>query len=161
MKRKVNKPGQTVALKIVQKSYPQVTKVVDAKKPVVITLTPEDSQVGQKRDHKHCAMALACQRQEHADGVIMSMKAAYIIKGSTAFRYIVPASTSREVVSFDRSGGFNPGQYQLSAPTSSNKLGHWYGGPLGPRYRKPVKKLRVRHVTNGVRTSLNHGVKLS
>lgn len=56
----------------------------------------------------------------------------------------------REVVSFDRKGGFAPGEYQLSKPT--HLLGHHRGGKSGKaNLGKPTV---YRHFTEGIRAAL-------
>lgn len=147
-----NKGAGVTALRIVQKYHPEVTKVVDAKEHIVIHTTRRDDKNSIPKDHSRCAMAKACERQEHADGAIVSVKSAYIIRGKTAFRYRVPEAVAREVVSFDRKSGFEPGTYQLMAPSPSSQLGHYYAGPR--RDRKPPRRLRMRHVTKNIRMSL-------
>lgn len=153
MKKISKSKGNKVALRIVQKTgHPEVTKVIDAKKHIEIIVTPMDNRTSTVKDHGECAMAVACKRQQNADAVIISMKSAYVIKGNVAYRYQVPTSTSREVVSFDRSGGFAPGKYQLRAPSLTNRLGtYWLA--KNPKKRPPIRP-RVRHVTQNVRTSL-------
>jgi CheY-specific phosphatase CheX len=88
------------ALRIVKKFFPEVTDVEDAEKSQVIEVT--------------CAMAVACKRKYNLDGVIISVKTAYLIKGKKAKRFSLPESVSREIVSFDRDSGFAAGQYRLS-----------------------------------------------
>ncbi len=143
--------GKSVALRIVRKYHPNVTRVVDAKKPISITVTNEDDKRSKSKDHKECALATACQRQEHADGAIISVRSAYVIKGNTAIRYRVPSSVSREVVSFDRKGGFSTGTYQLTNYGPNDAIGKVRPG--GPQSNNPPQK-PVRHTTTNIRTSL-------
>jgi hypothetical protein len=108
------------ALGIVRKYHPQVNRVVDAKKPITIEVTAKDCRSGKSGKASSCAMARAFEREY--DGAIVSLSTAYIIKGDKATRYQVPQSVSREIVSFDRSHKFEPGEYALNAP-SHYKLG--------------------------------------
>lgn len=109
------------ALKIVQKYHPNVTKVVDAKRPLQISVTEEDCKGSKKRKPDACALAKACERKY--DGAIVSLAVAYLIKGNRATRYRVPQAVSRELVSFDRHHDFAPGKYHLRAPKEGEKLG--------------------------------------
>lgn len=93
------------ALRLVQKYYPEVTKVIDGKKPIRVEVTKKDSNSAAVRDHKACAMAVACKRKLNLDGVLISVSTAYLVKGKKATRFQLPPSVSREVVSFDRHGG--------------------------------------------------------
>lgn len=47
------------ALSIVQRLFPDVTKIVDAKKDSVIEVTKSDTKSATVRNHKACAMAVA------------------------------------------------------------------------------------------------------
>jgi hypothetical protein len=140
------------ALKIVQKFYQNVTAVKDATKSLEIQVESKDVKSSSVRNHKECALAHACKRLQDVDGVIMSVSTAYIIKGDIAYRYQVPETASREIVSFDRDAGFMPGTYQLVKPYPTNRIG------AERRSTKPKKRTRAslvrRHVTEGIRANL-------
>jgi hypothetical protein len=110
------------ALQIVQSFYPEVTKVRDSKRNLTIKVTKADAHNTGVKKHKDCALAVACKR-EGADGAIICVKTSYIIRGTEAIRYKNPESVAREVVSFDRKAGFEPGEYALSKVPTSNRLG--------------------------------------
>jgi hypothetical protein len=122
------------ALQVVQKFFPEVQTVVDATRNQVIEVTKRDETTANKKSHKTCAMAVACKRKFNLDGVVISVNRAYLIKGKKARRFMLPESVSREVVSFDRDGGFEPGQYELSKVPASSRLdrviksGNGHGG---------------------------------
>src|SRR5437868_1936070 len=94
------------ALQIVQKYFPSVETVTDADDDLTLEVAPDDSKEGAIKDHAHCAFARACQRKFKARGVLISVNTAYIIMKGGAVRYKLPESVSREIVSFDRKGGF-------------------------------------------------------
>jgi hypothetical protein len=144
------KSRRSTALHIVQKEFPQVTNVIDADKPITIEVTEADSKNARLKNHKKCALAEACKRKEHADGVLISIGTAYVIKGNRAIRYRVPELTAREIVSFDRHGGFQPGVYELKTNHASAKIGadHRGGSYTG------TGKRRTKHRTENIRTSL-------
>lgn len=137
------------ALAVVKKYYPNVSVVFDSKKDVEIEVTGRDSKSSNSKSPNSCALATACERS--FDGAIVSMSVAYLIKGNEAFRYVVPARISREIVSFDRHQDFAPGNYRLLAPSDAKKM--------GPRrhYRKespvdhPPAYKKTRHRTAGIR----------
>lgn len=137
------------ALQTVQKFFPNVEHVKDATTPVEIEVTRHDAESKAVKDHKACAMAVACQRKLKLDGVIISRTKAYLIKGKWAKRYFVPISVSREVVAFDRGAKFMPGTYSLSAVPVGSRLGEYKTGkkPGKRHYTNP----RFRHVTQNVR----------
>ncbi len=145
------------ALNIVKKFFPSVEVVVDAHRNAAIEVTAKDSSSRAVRDHKACAMAVACKRKFHLDGVIISRSVAYLIKGKRARRFMLPDSISREVVSFDRGGGFAPGKYELSSVPPRNQMG---ARPkrVEENVKRDGKPKRFKHLTTNVRSVLG-GVK--
>jgi hypothetical protein len=144
------------ALNIVRKFFPKVKTVVDAKKATAIEVTPKDAASRAVKDHNHCAMAVACKRKFHLDGVIISRSTAYLIKGTKARRFLLPISVSREVVSFDRGSGFATGLYHLAPSSRAKQLGIRHGGiEEGKKSSKHIR--RFRHLTVKVRSVLGGG----
>ena|SRR5437773_9880049 len=139
------------------RAFPQLKTISDAEKPILVEITEEDCKLGVPSDQTNCAAARACRREYKADGVYIGIGTSYIIKGTHAVRYITGDALGREITAFDRNGGkrrsgFQPGMYQLSAP--STRLGEPHDGhknegegPARPRTQKPL----VRHVTAQVR----------
>jgi hypothetical protein len=145
------------ALQIVQHFHPEVTTVKDAKRNIHIEVLPRDTSLATVKNHKTCAMAVACKRRFHLDGVIISVGRAYLVKGKTATRFKLPESVSREIVSFDRKAGFAPGEYQLDAPSPSTRLGvRSEGGHTRHKGRGNGDK-RFQHATQDTRTKLGTG----
>jgi hypothetical protein len=143
----------THALAVVRKFYPNIESVVDATEPLNIEVTKRDNQNSAVKNHKKCALAVACERKKDVDGVIISIATAYLIKGNQAIRYKVPPSVSREIVSFDRKAGFEEGFYKLNAPTVHDRLGY----STTPRNHAETgrgRKIKRRHVTENVREHL-------
>jgi hypothetical protein len=140
------------ALRTVQKYFPGVTKVQDAKESIGVTVTMADNRSAKVKNHQACAMAVACKRGQHADGVIVSLNRAYIIKGNVATRYALPESAAREVVSFDREAGFAPGEYTMVPTSPSRRLGSISGG--SGQKTGTGKPIVHKHLTSGIRTVL-------
>lgn len=85
--------------------------------------------------------------------MIISRGIAYLVKGRKARRFQLPPATSREIVSFDRGAGFEPGTYGLAAVTEAKRLGHRTGSGRD----KPTgngKPKQFRHITSNIRTVL-------
>lgn len=144
------------ALEVVQKLYPNVSKVKDATKDIEIEVTVADTQSKAVRNHKECAMAQACYRTHIAEAAIIARKVVYLIKGDVATRYITPESVTREIVSFDRNAGFSPGVYHLRRPSESIKL-----GSLRPPHQKLNKRKnssKLLHKTINIRSDLRDKV---
>lgn len=142
------------ALKNVQKFFPKVSKVSDAEEDMEIEVTDRDERTAAKKDHTQCALAVACKRSQHADGVLISVHAAYVIKGDEATRFSLPESAKREVVSFDRGAKFSPGEYVLKKPSKSQRLGARTERNTHATTRPHKAKRRKPHVTDGIRTVL-------
>ncbi len=153
----IDKSKYPRAIKIVQRFFPNVDEVEDARTSLVVDITEADNRRARKRNHKECAMAVCAREKEKADGVIISIRTAYIIKGTKAVRYRLPESVSREIVSFDRTEGavgFEPGRYVLGSPKKGERLGEGYSGRKhdGPKNKRG--KPSFVHETENIRTSL-------
>lgn len=110
------------ALELINRYYPGVTEVTDAKRSVRVDVIAEDCTKGNKKSPSSCAMVRALEREKGYDGAIVSVKVAYLIRGDKAMRFRTPESVAREIVSFDRSGDFAPGRYTLKAPSEGETL---------------------------------------
>lgn len=144
-------------LSVVNKFFPKVTSVIDATHNQAIEVTLKDASSKAVKDHKGCAMAVACKRKFHLDGVIISRSVAYLVKGKQARRFKLPQSVSREVVSFDRGAGFAPGIYALAKVPMLNRQGARAKRDDPKRSHKsqnPNKIKRFRHLTINVRSVL-------
>lgn len=139
------------SLSIVQRYFPKVKEVADATEKIEIEVTDRDSKSAAVRNHEACAMAVACKRKMKADGVIVSIGTAYVIKGDVAYRYRVPPSVQREIVSFDREAGFASGEYELVPTIPSKRLGE--PQPKGPG-KVTGTPHRFVHQTSGIRAVL-------
>lgn len=140
------------ALNTVRKFFPGVEVVTDATRPAKIEVMASDANPRAAKNHEACALAIACKRQMNLDGVIISRSIAYLVKGKKARRFQLPPATSREIVSFDRGAGFQPGVYLLSKITANKRMGQRQGSDRRtPGNGKPKQ---FRHITANVRTVL-------
>ncbi len=140
------------ALQTVKKFFPKVTKVRDADEDAFVEVLSKDDKNSRRKDHNGCALAVACKRALHADGVIVSISTLYIVKKGRAVRYHLPEGARREVMSFDRGSGFSIGTYELHRIPKSARLGAQRGTPTwkGAHTSNP----RFRHYTTGIREVL-------
>jgi hypothetical protein len=143
------------ALYNVRKFFPKVTRVTDAAKGLEIEVTKQDDKVSRRNDHAGCAMAVACKRELKLDGVIISRSVAYLVKGSEATRYDVPERVSREIVSFDRGGGFEPDTYSLEKPHVKIGQAHSHSDKHSAKSHTGGLAKRFHHMTSNIRTQLN------
>lgn len=88
-------------------------RVVDANKPVTVHITPGDCIRGSKKDPEKCAVALALKRVTKCDESRVHLGCTYLRFGKKWLRYATPSSLKAEIVSFDRGGGFYPGDFRL------------------------------------------------
>jgi hypothetical protein len=142
------------AINTVQKYFPKVEEVFDAEENATIEVTRRDEATSKRRAHGECAMAIASKRVFEADGVIVSLSKAFVVKGKKAYRYDLPENVSREVISFDRGSGFSPGTYQLKVP--AHALGKAKSPGKHPREnsKRGSRAKNQHHMTQGIRTVL-------
>jgi len=92
------------------------------------------------------------------DGVIVSINRAYLVKGTRATRYFLSGHAQREIVAFDRGGGFSAGVYELNAPRKGARLGDRVDREheaMNISDSHQAKGIRMYHHTEGIRTSLS------
>lgn len=143
------------ALGVVKKFFPDVKSVEDAVKRQVVQVRANDAKLRGKKKHDECALAEACKRSFAVDGVIISRSMAYLVKGKKAVRFKLPDSVSREIVSFDRGAGFQPGVYALEAiPPSSRMDYRAKRDDLRDDRDRTNKGKAKRHITTNVRSVL-------
>ena len=89
--------------------------MVDAKRPLKIHVTKGDGKKGLAKDPAQCALSKACRRQ-HRDvlGTFFFRSTVWLRFKNRLVRYAMPPSMMMEIKLFDRTGIFQPGEYQLS-----------------------------------------------
>ena len=137
----------------VKEFFPEVTSVTDAKKPIHIIVTAKDSNAATVKNHKECAMARAAKRTLHVDGIVVSRQRAYLVTGNKAIRYTFPESVRKEIVSFDRGGGFAEGEYVLT-PIPPHVPKPKSAKPEPRHEESPEYVRKFKHTTTGIRESL-------
>lgn len=140
----------TKALGIVQKYFPEVTRIIDAKSDLVVKVNSGDARGANPLEPNHCVLANAMCRKKQADGAVVSLKVAYVKRGSVAFRYVCSAPVTREVTAYGKSNRFTPGVYTFTPPPPSQRLGATRHEPpetTGPKRRV----IRRRFKTSGIR----------
>jgi hypothetical protein len=116
--------------------------VVDADEPVTVHITSDDCARGSKKDPEKCAVALALRRITECDESRVHLGCTYLRFGNRWLRYATPPSLKSEIISFDRGGGFYPGDFRLHPMHESLRL--------KPANQKPRAK-RVRTTANAAR----------
>lgn len=139
-------------------------KVVDATKKIKIHITKRDATDGANKNPSSCAAARAAKRDiPECISARVHIGRVYIETEKKWIRYFTPDSLRTEIIAFDRGGEFQPGEYELKAPTPAeteegrknysrsetnrNKTG---ASPTkGPR--KPLIAKIQRHNVTGIR----------
>lgn len=150
-------------LKRIRKLFPLVNRVVDSNVDLYVSVTEDDSSTSKKKDPANCAFANACARCCNADGAIINIGTAYVIKGNVATRFRTTEGVAREIVSFDRHQDFAPGHnYRLGKITKARAMGARRGGyertGNRPNTRKPgILHRPSPHRTSGIRVTTSIG----
>jgi hypothetical protein len=131
--------------------------VKDAKRDLVLHITPADIKGSKPGDGDYCAVANALCRQEKFKTARVHKGVTYVMHtDGTVTRYKTPQSLYVELLIFDRGGRMEPGEHKLQAPRGSERLGH-HEKPKGPKARtgKPV---RAVHLVKSVREDAPKGI---
>lgn len=127
-------------------------KVIDAKRPLVLSITPKDVAKGKKRAPDCCAAAQACVRQLKADQARVFLSRVYVEFPDKWVRYSTPPALRTEIVSFDRGHRFEAGDYKLAPLQPSVKIGKPRKHARNKTGTHPQRGNRMKqHVTTGVR----------
>jgi len=144
---KKNKQLGNNVLTRLRKMFPNLEKVVDATKGVVVAVTKADSRGGRKKDPQSCALARACVRSKVCDAAVIGIGNSYLIKDNIATRYQTSIGVSREITSFDRHQDFATGKdYLLSRVSPAKRLGT----------KREQKKTSGPRLTDKVETAIVH-----
>jgi hypothetical protein len=152
MKNKKNGRINT-SLAMIRRYFPAVITVEDARKTAIVEVTESDNSHAEVKSHRTCALALACVRFFHADGVIIGLTTSWIVRGTIATRFKNAATVSREITSFDRKAGFDAGRYLLTPANKAGRLGMVRSANPNRQSRRSGTRA-FRHYTRNVRTTL-------
>lgn len=110
--------------------------VVDAKRPVYLSITESDIRKATPSDPHCCAAAQACMRQFHAKEAIVHMARIYVLQGRRWFRYQTPLSIRSEIIAYDRRASFCPGTYKLAILQPSKRANGKRQGSITTKAKK-------------------------
>lgn len=140
-------------------------RVVDATKPVTITITTRDVANGDNKNPSSCAAARAAKHSiAECIGARVHIGRVYIEQDKKWVRYNTPDSLKQEIIAFDRGGTFAPGEYTLR-PLSINETpegrrraradegprGSGTTGAARNRRKKLIVAKIKRHEVSGIR----------
>jgi len=88
--------------------------VVFATKKLKLHISADDAKKGANKDPGGCAAARALKRLKDVVAARVHIRRTYVLgKDDKWRRYITPDPLRNEIISFDRGGGFTPGDYEL------------------------------------------------
>lgn len=150
MDTKVNKEKKMKKKRKIQKRMYKGLPLIDATKDLEICVTKRDVSISRKNDPASCAAANAIKRETKAVEAEVHISRTYIKQGNKWIRFITPQSISREITSFDRLAIFEPGTYNLKAPSVAMLLGQGRKSKRGPH---TTSKPKPYHHTVNIRES--------
>lgn len=130
-------------------------KVVDATKPLVVTIQPRDISKGKDKRPEACAAAKAAVRGiPNCVEARVHLSRVYIKRRDRDVweRYNTGGALRSEIMAFDRGGRFEPGEYTLTPLAPSQRTGKKSGTETNRNRKSPSKRARKHlHVAQGVR----------
>lgn len=128
--------------------------LIDATKDLEICVTKSDVSRSRKNDPSNCAAANSLKRVLETE-VEVHISRTYVKEGKKWVRYITPQSVQREITSFDRGSSFEPGEYNLKAPSKACRLGS--SRSTGERTGEGTSNKPKYHITANIRESAKLG----
>lgn len=126
--------------------------MVKATKPLTIRVIDKDVRFGKSKDHTKCAMSQACMRAGmHRVWTTKSRFYAQRIEGGPIEVFDVPSNLKTEIISFDRSRVFSPGEYTLKVPRTSGPSTARTGAKV--RKRAYAKRIAIPGVRPRIKAS--------
>ena len=122
--------------------------VIDGKNSIEVMITTQDVKRSTKKDPTRCAAAIACVRDLGASEARVHVGRTYIRYNGHWERYMTSQALRTEIVSFDRSGKFQPGTYSLLKMTPAKRP---TGKRQGSDKPKTYKSKRKYHVLSNIR----------
>lgn len=125
--------------------------IVDATKPVTITITPEDVKKGDNKNPSSCAVAMACMHAGYTEARV-HLSRTYLRIGKKWLRFTTPQAIRTEIISFDRGASFQTGEYTMQPISAKERNMRGKAHTLeGPKRGRPDHKRAPSHVVRGVR----------
>ena len=128
-------------------------KVVDATHSVELVITPKHIKRGNTKDPGGCAAALACMEEvPGCSSARVHIGRTYIELADKWVRYQTSRALRSEIVAFDRGGNFEPGKYNLSPMSKSERLLRGKAHSRhAPKHGRPGHHRAKHHTVTGIR----------
>lgn len=128
--------------------------VRDLTKPLRLIITDEDCRKGNSKVPSSCAAALAAKRlpqvteaRIHIARVLLKVANKYWLRGRT------PGALRTEIVSFDRGGKFEPGEYMVKPLSPSDRASGKQQGTNPPKRKGATKKRHIHILESNIRSN--------
>lgn len=135
--------------------------VRDLTKPLKLVISEDDCRRGNRKDQSSCAAALAAcklpkvtEARIHIGRIFLNVANKYWLRGKT------PGALRTEIVSFDRGGKFEPGEYTIRPLAPSDRPNGQRQGSYPVKKRKgPKRHLKILKSIRGSAHNEYGGVK--
>jgi len=128
--------------------------VVNAKRPVMLHVTPQDIKTARKFSPGNCAVAKACMREWKVKEARVHLSRIYVrCNEKNWVRYFTPRPMRSEMIAYDRGGEFLPSVYTVKPVSASRRTGKRQGTNTDKnnKSRELRKKRKPYTVVKGVR----------
>ncbi len=124
--------------------------VKNGKKSILLHITDSDVKKGKVKNPMGCAAAIACTRSLGASEARVHVGRTYLRYNGHWERYMTSDALRSEIVSFDRGGKFEPGDYMLLKlqPSYANRSKQ---GAYKKKPKKETKKRAKYHTLTNIR----------
>lgn len=139
-------------------------EVIDSKVDRALAITKTHIKKSARKDGWGCAAQCCAVGQVDVKGAMINVAVSYLLQGEGEkqrwHRYWTSKPLRTEIISFDRSGIFTPGEYLLLAIPKSARVKTGKAHSLGaPKHGRPGHHRRTPHVTEGVRAHAMCGLR--
>lgn len=134
-------------------------RVVDATKKLKIRILKADTVKGANKDPGACAAARAAKRSPNCLSARVHLGRVYIEQKDKWLRFKTGDALRSEIIAFDRGGTFQPGVYEVSAPTMSDRPEYRRTKAQRERNAAKVDPNRPAHKKTGRKLHVVHGVR--
>ena len=123
-------------------------KVIDAHLTLRLNVKPDDIRSAKRKDPASCAIARCAIRDKHVISARIGQRIALIEYSSHFERYKVNKPSSEAIRSFDKTGAFVEGEYDLvPIPKSLKSSGKAHSKPCGKTSGKgTIKRMATRNI---------------
>ena len=128
--------------------------VINAKRPIMLHVTPQDIKTARKYSPGNCAVAKACMREWKVKEARVHLSRIYVrCNEKNWVRYFTPRPMRSEIIAYDRGGEFLPSVYSVKPVSASKRTGKRQGTNTDKNAKTPAlrKKRKPYTVVKGVR----------